>query len=279
MTAETAETVTETEADAETATTDVHRALGCVTEQRATVADRIDAFESFAARVRELPAGPSATTAGPVAQATPTVMTSQAAGTGPTTPDPCAVVRRTFLETIVPHTTIEIDGEESVVLALAAEFSRDIAVALTTNSTWTAELRTAVIEAAMTRRLEAERLQEALEAEAERLETLVDDLEPIVAWLRSTASESLHQCGFDELQAKHDRLEEFCEQLGTVLEERQGRLQDPVRDAGDVPYRTLVESVYASFESRYPVLATLTRLYRICRECQRTVRDHLVRRA
>ncbi|RKD93642.1 DUF7260 family protein [Halopiger aswanensis] len=259
--------------------TDVHRALECVTEQRASVADRIDAFESFAACVRDLPAGPSATTAGPVAQATPTVMTSRAAGAGPATPDPCAVVRRTFLETIVPHTTIEIDGEESVVRALAAEFSRDIAVALTTNSTWTAELKTAVVEAATTRRFEAERLQAALETEAERLETLVDDLDSIVAWLRSTAAESLHQCGFDELRAKHDRLEEFCDRLGTVLEERQERLQDPVRDAGDVPYRTLVESVYASFDSRYPVLATLTRLYRICRECQRTVRDHLVRRA
>ncbi|AEH36140.1 DUF7260 family protein [Halopiger xanaduensis] len=263
----------------ETATTDVHRALECVTEQRESVADRIDAFESFAARVRELPAGPSATTAGPVAQATPTVMTSRAAGTGPTTPDSCAIVRQTFLETIVPHTTVEIDGEESVVRALAAEFSRDIAVALTTNATWTAELKTAVIEAATTRRFEAERLQEALEAEAERLETLVADLDPIVAWLRSTAAESLQQYGFDELQAKHDRLEEFCEQLETGIEERQERLQEPVREAGDVPYRTLVESVYASFDARYPVLATLTRLCRICRECQRTVRDHLVRRA
>lgn len=263
----------------ETATTDVHRALECVTEQRASVADRIDAFESFVARVRDLPAGPSATAASPVAQATPTVMTSRAAGAGPTTPDPCAVVRQAFLETIVPHTTVEIDGKESVVRALAAEFSRDIAVALTTNATWTAELKTAVVEAAMTRRFEAERLRAALEAEVERLEALVDDLDPIVAWLRSTAAEPLQQYGFDGLQAKHGRLEEFCERLGTVLEERQERLQEPVREDGDVPYRTLVESVYASFESRYPVLAALTRLYRICRECQRTVRDHLVRRA
>lgn len=265
--------------DTGTATTDVHRALECVTDQRATVADRIDAFETFAARVRELPAGPAATTAGPVAQATPTAMTSRVAGAGPTTPDPCAVVRRTFLETIVPNTTVEIDGEESIVRALAAEFSRDIAVALTTNATWTAELKTAVVEAATTRRLEAERLQAALEAEAERLEALLDDLDPIVAWLRSTASESLRQYGFDELRAKHDRLEEFCDRLTAALEERQQRLQEPVQDADDVSYRTLVESVYASFESRYPVLATLTRLYRVCRECQRTVRDHLVRRA
>ncbi|GAB3666836.1 DUF7260 family protein [Halopiger thermotolerans] len=264
--------------DTAATTTDVHRALECVAEQRATVADRIDAFETFAARVRELPAGPAATAAGPVAQATPTAMTSRVAGAGPT-PDPCAVVRQTFLETIVPNTTVEIDGEESVIRALAAEFSRDIAVALTTNATWTAELKTAVVEAATTRRLEAKRLQAALETEAERLEALIDDLDPIVAWLRSTASESLQQYGFDELRAKHDRLEGFCDRLTTVLEERQRRLQEPVRDADDVPYRTLVEAVYASFDSRYPVLATLTRLYRVCRECQRTVRDHLVRRA
>lgn len=267
----------ETAGDGPAATADVHRALECVAEQRTAIAERIAAFESFADRVRDVPApaGPSAATATPVAQAAPAALTSRAST--PAAGDRTAAVRRAFVETVLPHS--RVDAEDSIDRALAAELTRDIAVALTRGSTWTPAVKRAVLEAASTRRAEAKRLRAALETEREALEGYVADLEPIVAWLRSAGTESLSAQGFEELRAKHDRLEACCGELTALLETRQERLHEPVREAGDVPYRTLVESVYASVPVRFPVLATAARLYRLCRECQRTVRHHLVRRA
>ncbi|WP_460559486.1 DUF7260 family protein [Halorubrum pallidum] len=87
--------------------------------------------------------------------------------------------------------------------------------------------------------------------------------------------------GFDELRAYHDRLEAHRAQCAGVCRDRQEDLGGATSHdvAVGITHRSLVEHVYANLSVTHPVLDTATRLSGICTECQRTVRDHLVRRA
>lgn len=273
--------------------TDVHRALEAITDERTAVAARIEAFETFERRVRELPSGPSAATAAATAER------SEAGSGGPVTTEPpavttrmaaapesnhCAAVREAFCETILPHTTADIDGDdlESVGRALETELESDIAAALVTESGWTAELKRAILERALEEQRKARRLDDMFETEAASLRRSIDDLEPICAWVESRAEQSLREWGFEELRAAHERLDRFQERLETALEERQQLLSAPIRretrGTSARPYRTFVESIYTAGAVQYPVLSTGARLVAVCRSCQRTLRDHLVRR-
>jgi hypothetical protein len=257
-----------------TESTAVHRALDRLEEERNAVAERGAAFEAFSTRVRELPAATQRPTTAQPAAIAGTVETQSLAQSP--TEDECVAVRDAFAETVQPHSTADIDGDESLVETIAAELSEDIAVALATETGWTPTLKAAVLKAVTTRRREVEILEQTLQDERQTVDAAIEEVDEILAWLRATADDSLLQCDFAQLEAKHERLETYLDRLEERTTDRQTQLAGSTNryGPGGTRYRTMVESVY----SGYPILSSATRLYGICEDCQRTVRAHLSRR-
>ena len=83
----------------------------------------------------------------------------------------------------------------------------------------------------------------------------------------------LGDSAFDTLEF-HDR----CE---TVARERQSLLHATTSADAQVgiAHQELVTCLYVAFPVAYPVLSTAVRVEQVCEECQRAIRDHLVRRA
>ncbi|WP_339105494.1 hypothetical protein [Haloterrigena salinisoli] len=262
-----------------TDSTDVHRAVACLEDERADVADRASALETFARDVRDVPTASGPARATGTTPTTPKAMAT-AVGSAAATPQPsenrCATVREAFADTVEPHTIAAED--DSLVEAMATELSEEIAVSLAAETDWTPALKRAVLEEVETQRRKTVLLEETLQRERRTLEEAIDEIDEIVAWLRATADESLLQFGFDELHEKHDRLEEHRERLEALIDERQAQFAGETNPRGTDGYRELVAAIYADLSVEYPLLSTATRLYGICGDCQRTVRAHLTRR-
>ncbi len=266
-----------------TGSTALHAAPGCVDRELAAAAARDEAFEAFARRVRDLPATNPVTDGGRATAATPTAVTTagEASGANAATDGTrCVAVREAFAETVAPHSTADLADDEPLVETIAAELNEDVAVALAAETGWTPTLKRAVLEEVATRRREADVVRDTLETERETVAAAIDEVDEILAWLQSTAEESLLQCDFDTLRAKHDRLERYRERLDELTARRQSQFTETTNryGPGGTRYRTLVASVYSAESARYPLLSTAARLYGVCGECQRTVRAHLTRR-
>lgn len=265
-----------------TGSTAVHRALEYVDEERDAVADHGAALEAFARRVRAVPAvRPDSTHTQQAATVTTMTTVNQRQGAIPTTPsDRCVTVREAFAETVRPHSIADCEADESLVETIAAELSEDIAVALSTDVGWTPALKSAVLEAASTRRREVESLLETLQRERSTLATAIEEIDEITEWLQATADDSLLQCDFDALQAKHERLSTYRDRLETSIERRQSQFSESTNryGPGGTEYRSVVASIYSNRSVQYPLLSTVSRLYGVCGGCQRAVRSHLTRR-
>ncbi|MGM0386962.1 MAG: DUF7260 family protein [Natrinema limicola] len=262
-----------------TGATAAHRALECLAEEWETLADRDAALEAFAQRVRAIPAAQPTAFQAQQAAAPTTTQAIQVRGATPSASDDhCASVRTAFDETVRQHSSGYKD--ESRVEAMATTLTEDIAAALATDTGWTPPLKAAVLEAVSTSRRELAVRQEIVRKERSTLETAIAEIDTIVGWLQATADESFLQCGFDDLRAKHERLETYQDRLETRLKRRQAQFAgSTARDEPSGPrYRSVIESIYASDPARYPLLSTATQLYGICGDCQRTVRAHLTRR-
>lgn len=267
-----------------TGSTAVHRALECLEEERDAVAARGAAFETFAQRVREIPAEtPASMGARQTTTAMPTTMatTSRIQQPSPAASDDrCVAVREAFADTIRPHSVADREDDEPLAETIAAELNEDVAVALTTETGWTPALKRSVLADVSTRRREVELLQETLQSERTTLEEALDEIEEIAAWLQETADESLLQCDFDTLRRKHERLERYRDRIEALTEKRQAQFSESTNryGPGGTRRRTVVASLYSDLPVRYPVLSSATRLYEICGGCQRTIRAHLTRR-
>lgn len=264
--------------------TAVHGALECLDVERDAVTARGEAFETFARRVRDVPAdvGPPAGTRQTTA-ATPAAMAATRPtrqSTAATPEDRCVTVREAFAETVRPHSVADRETDESLVETLAAELTEDVAVALATETGWTPALKRAVLEAVDTRRREVSLLQDLLRSERETVTDAIETIEEITAWLRSTADESLLQSDFDALRRKHERLDRHRDRLETLVADRQAQFAESTNryGCGGTRRRRLVTSFYSDLPVRHPVLSSAIRLYGICGGCQRTVRTHLTRR-
>lgn len=266
-----------------TGSTALHAAPDCVDRELAAVAARDEAFAAFARRVRDLPATNSATDGGRASAATPMAMTTAGEAGGASTATDgtgCVAVREAFAETVAPHSTADLADDEPLVETIAAELNEDVAVALTAETGWTPPLKRTVLDEIATRRRETEVVRNTLETERETVAGAIGEVDEILAWLQSTAEESLLQCDFETLRAKHDRLDRYRERLDELTARRQSQFTETTNryGPGGTRYRTLVASVYADRPVRYPLLSTAARLYGVCEDCQRTVRAHLVRR-
>ncbi|GAB3411515.1 hypothetical protein GCM10027435_03200 [Haloparvum alkalitolerans] len=206
-------------------------ARGRCREEGRRVADEQDAFEEFAARLRDLPAGRPA---GAGRSASPRGLPAGAASAVPATGrDPTLDrVKRAYRETVmsVPHYEEEYDDDLHA--SVAAELGDDAAAALVASDGLTPDLR----EGLTTRTREAvrrrENLTDALDAERDRL----DDAETRLARIdreRRALAEHLDGRVADSFDACADvwrRLGELEQRCAAVASDRQAEIRNPPLD-------------------------------------------------
>ncbi|WP_415380370.1 hypothetical protein [Halosimplex sp. TS25] len=258
--------------------THVHRARERARSERDAFDAKLDAYGRFVERVADVTAE---TTGAPAAD----VATTGGAGryVGRSTPDCCRSVRTAFAETVRPHSVADVDESEPLLASIRAELGDPVAVALApaTEASFSAEVKRAVLSEATARKTQTAVVRRALEREVTGLETAATLVDEATAWIAETDETPLCDVGFDGLRERHETLAAFSDRCDEAVHERQSRLRSKTGHDVDsaVDHRDLVAFLYGDFPVDYPVLSTVARLDETCRECRRTVRDHLVRRA
>lgn len=242
-------------------TTYVGRASGQIERERETIEAKRRAYGRFRSRVRSIQPRSGATGAGEV-------VAGSAGGrvAGP--------LLEAFDETVASAC-----ADRPTMELLAAELGEGVATALGAGGTSLPLLR-AVLSESDRRRAELVAMERALDAEADSLARTDETVESIREWLIEANETPLSASGFEELRAYHERLAGFREDCAALLSDRQehlGRTTSADGRAG-LRHRDLVAHLYEGFPIDHPVLVTLVRLDELCTECQRSVRDHLVRR-
>lgn len=263
-----------------TVTTHVQMALECVERDREQLADRIDALERFARGVDAIqpvsPAGPTMTAATGGG-----TLAASAAGSSPSS-NRCREVRDLFATT-VGAARDEASRPASTREQLGDEFGEELALVLSSDHDrqFTPDVKAALLSAVRNRRAELNAVDAALSTEAASLRSAAATVESITDWLVRADETPLSELGFDELRDRHETLSDHRERCRRALRDRQDVLHGTTspNDAARISHRQLVESLYAGNETSHPVLETVSRLEACCADCQRAVRDHLVRRA
>ncbi|WP_254532395.1 DUF7260 family protein [Natrinema gelatinilyticum] len=266
--------------------TPIHHARDRVNEERNHVREKRTSFETFARLVRRItarsvrhpPDAPAVTDedtfAAPTISCAPRVDSSE---------DGCKQVREAFAETVRPHSVRDLEEPEPLAATIEEEFGPDCALALAskTPTRFTASTKRAVLAAVAERTTELAAMGNALESEAESLDVAADVVEDCTSWLVEANETPLPDLGFDELRTRHETLSRYRTRCDDLARDRQSFLSGTTNPGPGVgmTHQELAAYLYAAFPVDYPVLATCVRLERICRNCQRAVRDHLVRRA
>jgi hypothetical protein len=261
-----------------TVTTHIESAQARVRAERGAVERKRAAVETFAERVADLSTDP-----------TPSVSTGVTATAGPRRHgesggvDPCRAVRTAFAETVRPHSLDDTDDSEPLLSTIRAELTDGIAVALapTTDVSFSTELKEAIIAETHVRRVEAETLVAALDRERSALDDAASTVEDVTEWLANADETPLSDLGFDALRVRHETLAAHRDRCRDLAERRQTFLGESTasNSRAGISHRTLVPYLYEDFPVDHPMLSTVARLDAVCRDCQRAVRDHLVRRA
>lgn len=238
----------------------------------------LEAYETFIRRVKELHSDrkPSST-AGITAAGGATHLSADASGT-----DRCRTVRTAFVEIIRPHSVADVDDPESLLETICEEFTDTIAVALapTTEVSFTPDLKRMVLAEARSRQSEATALQKVLEREEVHLGDSDNTVDEIIAWIVDANETPLTDLSFDALQQRHETLAShrtYCEEVARDRQEFLQKTTNNGLDAG-VRHQNLIPYLYQNFPADHPVLTTVATLDETCQERQRVVRDHLVRR-
>jgi hypothetical protein len=258
--------------------THIHDAIARVRTEQEAVDAKLDAIDQFIDRVEDC-----SPVSSPVSGQSVTATVGGVSQRSHSTPDRCGTVRRAFDETIQPHSVDDIDGEESLHETITAELSESVAVALapTTNTTFSLTVKQGVISQASARRVETETFALALEREVTQLEDAAGVVDEITEWIGTADETPLSHLGFEELQARHETLAAYRSRCAELAQHRQSFLDGVTNNGGEVgvSHRSLPEYVYQDFPVDHPVLATVARLDETCTDCQRAVRKHLTRRA
>jgi len=248
-----------------------------VQAEQEAVEKKREAYETFLDRVADVQAD---TAPSPLSGMTATTGTHRAVDSP--SDDRCRTVRTVFAETIRPHSIDDIDSSESLLETIQEEFTDTIAVALapTTEASFTPNLKQTIITEAQARHSEATALRKTLEREQQQLERAGDAIDDITAWAADVDETPLTDLDFDALAHQHERLEVHRTRCEELAHQRQDFLQGATNNSIEVgvSHRSLVPCLYQDFPVGHPVLATVVRLDDTCKDCQRTVRDHLTRR-
>jgi hypothetical protein len=262
--------------------THVSDALDRVTDEQLLVEQKQAALRQFRQTIEDLSAqGPDArsrpphVTDGGMTAAASTLCGDRSAST-------CKQVCTAFGETVAPCCQPDTNDGDAVLSALRDELGDEVALALAPNSDsqFTPQVKRAVVSATVKRQEELGTFAAALETEETSVRTIEDTVESITDWLTTADETPLSTLEFDRLRTRHETLAAHRDQCHTAITQRQETLNGTTSQNGSVgvAHRSVVRSLYEQFPVPYPVLGILTRLAECCQHCQRTVRDHLVRR-
>lgn len=262
-------------------TTQIDDAIARVEDEQTEVESLRRGFERFERAVRERsPATARARQQGTQTTASATVPIAKTVA-GPTGEDRCRAVCAQFVEHVRPH-VVSVPEEEAVLETIREELGEEIALALApaTGAGFTEALKGEILSATAQRRAELDAMTRALETEVASLRSAREEVSAMRRWFESADERPLLSLGFDELRRRHERLGEFRQRCARILERRQRHLQATTGSdaAVGLTHQSLVEYLYGSLPSGHPVLSTVVRAVRYCREYQRAIRDHLTRR-
>jgi len=254
----------------------IEQARTRVRSEQEVIDEKLDAYEAFIRRVRELQAEQTTSSTAGLTTAGGAIHLSADASSA----NGCRTVRTAFVETIRPHSVADIDGTESLLETIREEFTDAIAVALTstTEASFTPELKQMVLAEAQSRESEAAALREALEREETHLDEAGAAVDDIIAWIVDANETPLTDLGFGALKQRHETLADHRDRCDAVARNRQEFLEWTTNNGVEagVRHRSLIPSLYQDFPVDHPVLATVATLDETCQECQQTVRNHLV---
>jgi len=255
----------------------IEQAQTRVRAEQEALDEKLDAYETFIDRVTDLQTDQPTSSVAGLSGAGATHLSADSST------DRCRTVRTAFAETIRPHSVADIDEAESLLETIREEFTDAIAVALAppTKTSFTLELKQMVITEAQSRRSEAAALRKALDREEAQLDDSADAVDDIITWIVETNETPLTDLGFDALKQRHETLASHRDRCEEIAHERQEFLQGTTNNGleAGVRHRSLIPYLYQDFPVDHPVLATAATLDGTCQECQRTVREHLARRA
>lgn len=266
-----------------TVDTHIQQALDRVQGEQDAVEGKQAAYKRFVSGVEGISTDPPTTQQGGGALQ----MTTGPAGTMSSPPSGGAKnrkqVRELFAETVRPHSTADVDDPETLLETIGAELSEQVAMALAPqNATtgFTAGLKQGVLSETAQRRRELRAMERALDREKASLVETKDAIDEMLEWIVDANETDLTELGFEALRARNDRLDGFHDRCETVARERQSLLHATTSADAQVgiAHQELVTCLYVAFPVAYPVLSTAVRVEQVCEECQRAIRDHLVRR-
>lgn len=278
-----------------TVETHVDRARDRVAAERDATAGERRAYERFRSTVASIPtvsapgtgAGEGSardgfgagTGAGPAAGGVRAV----AGGTSAASTDGCRRVREAFAETVRPHSDRDGADGEPLLATVREELGDAVAVALSpkTDHGLTPPVASAIESAVGDRLAEIAVFDRTLKREAASLRSAHEAIREVTDWLTSADETPLSALGFDDLRRRHEALADRIETCEALLADRQADLDRTASRGGAVGirHRSTVAYLYDDFPVSHPVLSTVARLVETLAECQRAVRDHLIRRA
>ncbi|MFK5603507.1 MULTISPECIES: DUF7260 family protein [Haloferax] len=261
----------------------VRDALDRVASEREQVLAKRRAVERFERRVRKLaaqsarpPAGTTRATACGAASVAAATRRDDAADEGRRR------VRELFAETIRPHSVSDVSESEPLAVTIREEFGPEVATALSPDagSRFTPAVKEAVVSAATERQRGLDGMCRALDGEERSLRAALAVLDECEDWVARADETPLSELGFDALRRRHETLAGHREACDRLVRERQRHLNGATHHtaAVEVDHRFLATYLYEDRATDYPVLAAATRVDDSCADCQRAVRDHLVRR-
>ena len=227
------------------------RAATALRRECRRTADELKALGEFAERVREIEA--ERAVAGGNAVAAVGLQTGRTDGLD--------AIREAYESTVmsVPHYAQEYD--DGYLGSLQAEFSPDLAAALTDGTRFNARCKRAVLSAVEGSRSSRRSLLETLSTEAESLSAATETLPSVAREVSEFAARSTAEAPFGTLDAHRARLSVLEEKCETVADERQSTLFEQRRTTNlpsgtpDVP-----QYVYQELPFDYPVMAAVADL-------------------
>ncbi|MEY7849983.1 hypothetical protein AB7C87_12395 [Natrarchaeobius sp. A-rgal3] len=264
------------------AVTPTHAALERVEAERKHVGRGLDAYDRFAADVRELASASSGThSERTLPDGAGQSLALPGARSGRRDTDGLAELRSAFRETVQPFAVAHHDRVDSSRDAIGEELGDELAPALesTASGPISPALKATVLSAAERRRIELRTVERALATEEASLQDVLECIEGVADWLVDADRTPLSALDFTALSERHETLRSHHDRCETAVYDRQTVIRGrTARGTVVVSHRSLVDRLYRRLSSPHPALSTVVRVADVCRECRRIVRDHLVRR-
>lgn len=256
--------------------THIGSARACVHAEQEAIDAKQDAFEAFMQRIREIPTDHAPASSTGVA----TVAGARRRSTS-MTDSGCQKVLTAFAETVRPHSIDDVDADEPLLETVRSEFTESIAVALapTTEASFTPELEEILLAEVETRQAAATAFNRALDREITQLDRADEVVDEITGWMLRSEEPPLSAIEFNALKLRHEALDRHRARCDDLVQRRQEFFDETTSNGvkAGICHRQCVPYLYDELPVDYPVLATSAGLNAACVEYQRAVRDHLTR--